>query len=158
MSALAVLFTRLPSAIFLIPVTQIVPLLKLAGMNYANAFVVYMVVYFFIGCAGFYFLAKEILKDRYMAYLAYVGLMFSSLGASMFTQLTFLEIVVPAIWFFFFLLRFARQQSQGNFLGLTFMEMVLISSYLPFYFMTVFLCFLLVFVLLYTKEASAILY
>jgi hypothetical protein len=135
------------------PVTQIVPLLKLAGMNYANAFVVYMVVYFFIGCVGFYFLAKEILKDRYLAYLAYVGLMFSSLGASMFTQFTFLEIVVPAIWFFFFLLRFSRQQSRGNFLGLTFTKMVLISSYLPFYFMTVFLCFLFSFILLYSKEA-----
>jgi hypothetical protein len=78
--------------------------------------------------------------------------MFSSLGASMFTQLTFLEIVVPAVWFFFFLLRFARQQTQGNFLGMIFTKMVLISSYLPFYFMTVFLCFLAVFFLLYVKE------
>jgi len=134
------------------PVTQIVPLLKLAGVNYANAFVIYMVVYFFIGCIGFYFLSREVLKDRYMAYLAYLGLMFSSLGASMFTQFTFLEIGVPAIWFFFFLLRFARQQTQGNFLGLTFFIMILISSYLPFYFMTVFLCFLFVFIFLYTKE------
>ena len=134
------------------PITQIIPVLKLAGVNYANAFVAYMVLYFFIGCAGFYFLAREILKDRYMAYLAYVGLMFSSLGASIFTQLTFLEIVVPAIWLFFFLLRFARKQDRGNFLGMIFMKMVLISSYLPFYFMTVFACFLLVFAILYTKE------
>jgi len=137
------------------PVTQIIPLLKLAGMNYAHAFVAYMVVYFFIGCAGFYFLAKEVLKDKYMAYLAYVAMIFSSLGASMFTQLTFLEMVVPSIWFFFFLLRFSRQQSQGNFLGLTSVAMVLISSYLPFYFMTVFLCFSVVFILLYAKEAQA---
>jgi len=136
------------------PVTQIVPLLKLAGINYANAFVIYMVVYFFIGCIGFYFLSREVLKDRGMAYLAYVGLMFSSLGASMFTQMTFLEMAVPAIWFFFFLLRFARQRTQGNFSGLTFTAMVLISSYLPFYFMTVFLCFLFVFIFLYIKEAQ----
>ncbi len=136
------------------PVTQLVPLLKLAGINYANAFVVYMVVYFFIGCIGFYFLAKEVLKDRCLAYLAYLALMFSSLGASMFTQFTFLEIVVPAIWFFFFLLRFARKQTQGHFLGLSFTAMVLISSYLPFYFVTAFLCFLLVFILLYMKEAQ----
>jgi len=134
------------------PVTQIVPLLKLAGINYANAFVIYMAVYFFIGCIGFYFLAREILKDRTMAYLAYLGLMFSSLGVSMFTQMTFLEIGVPTIWFFFFLLRFARQQDKGNFLGLTFTVMVLASSYLPFYFLTVFLCFLFVFIFLYTKE------
>ena len=134
------------------PVTQIIPLLKIAGMNYANAFVIYMVVYFFIGCIGFYFLALEILKDRYMSYLAYLGLMFSSLGASIFTQLTFLEILVPTIWFFYFLLSFARQRSQGSFLGLSFTVMILISSYLPFYFMTAFLCFLLVFIPLYFKE------
>jgi len=137
------------------PFTQIVPLLKLAGMNYANAFVVYMVVYFFVGCFGFYLLANEILKDRYMAYLAYVGLMFSSLGASMFTQLTFLEIVVPAIWFFYFLVRFARKLDKGNFLGMTFTGMVLISSYLPFYFLTVFFCFFILFTLIYTKDVLA---
>jgi hypothetical protein len=89
-----------------------------------------------------------------MAYLAYVGLMFSSLGASMFTQMTFLEIVVPAIWFFFFLLRFARQQSQGEFFRIDFTKMVLISSYLPFYFMTVFLCFLFVFSFVYQRSAK----
>ncbi len=150
----AVLFTRISICNLFNPVTQIVPLLKLAGMNYANAFVIYMVVYFFIGCAGFYFLAREVLKDRAMAYLAYLGLMFSSLGASMFTQFTFLEMAVPAIWFFFFLLRFAAKQVRGNFLALTFSVMVLISSYLPFYFMTVFLCFLIVFILLYFKEAG----
>jgi len=136
------------------PVTLLVPLLKLAGINYAHAFVGYMVAYFFIGCMGFYFLSLEVFKDRTMAYLAYIGLMFSSLGASMFTQFTFLEIVVPAIWFFYFLLRFARQQTPGHFLGLTFTMMILISSYLPFYFMTVFLCFLLVFIFVYAKQAQ----
>jgi len=135
------------------PVTQLVPLLKLAGMNYENAFVVYMAVYFFIGCAGFYFLTLEVLKDRYMAYLAYLGMMFSSLGASMFNQFTFLELEVPAIWFFYFLLRFGRHQTRGHFVGLSFTAMVLVSSYLPFYFMTVFLSFLSVYVLLYFKEA-----
>jgi len=135
------------------PFAQLVPLLKLAGIDYAHAFVIYMVVYFFAGCAGFYFLALEIFKDTYLAYLAYLALMFSSFGASLFTQFTFLEIVVPAIWFFFFLLRFARQQTKGNFLGLIFTKMVLISSYLPFYFMTFYLCFLLVFAILYFKDA-----
>ena len=135
------------------PVTQLVPLCKLVGINYANAFVAYMVVYFFIGCAGFYLLTLAILKNRAMAYLAYVALMFSSFGASMFTQLTFLELVVPTIWFFFFLLCFARQQNKGHFLGLSFTGMVLISAYLPFYFLTVALVFILVFILLYAREA-----
>jgi hypothetical protein len=137
------------------PVTLLVPLLKILGVNYAQAFVAYMVVYFFIGCAGFYFLAKEILQDRCMAYVAYVALMFSSLGASMFTQFTFLEMVVPGIWFFFFLVRFARRKDRGSFVGLSFSIMILISSYLPFYFMTVFLFFLLGVVFLYFKATRA---
>src|ERR1700679_3268450 len=40
---------------FFNPATLLVPLLKLIGINYVQAFVVYMVVYFFSGCAGFYF-------------------------------------------------------------------------------------------------------
>ncbi|MBF0504196.1 MAG: YfhO family protein [Candidatus Omnitrophica bacterium] len=136
-----------------VPVTQVIGFLKLAGVNYANAFVAYLVVYFFIGCAGFYFLAKEILKNRSMAYLAYVALMFSSLGASMFTQTKLVELVVPAIWFFFFLIRFARQKNRGHFLGIAFTGMVLINSYLPFYFLTVGMVFTIVFVILYPSHA-----
>jgi len=136
------------------PIAQIIPLLKIVGINYAQGFVIYMVVYFFLGCVGFYWLSLEILKDKYISFLAYVSLMFSSFGASMFTQFTFLEIVVPAIWFFFFLLRFYRETSRANFIGLGFTAMVLISSYLPFYFVTVFLCFLLSAVVFYFKETK----
>jgi hypothetical protein len=136
------------------PFTLIMPLLKLAGMNYAAAFTAYMVVYFFIGCAGFYLLALRILKDRSLAYLAFLGILFSSLGASMFTQFTFLEMIVPSIWFFYFLLGFAAEPKEGNFLALTFCFMVLISSYLPFYFLAVFLCFVVLFILLYARDAG----
>jgi hypothetical protein len=44
------------------PVTQIVPLLKLAGMNYAMLLWLYGGLFFYRLCIGFYFLAKEILK------------------------------------------------------------------------------------------------
>jgi hypothetical protein len=138
---------------FFNPITEIIPLLKLAGVNYAHAFVAYMVVYFFTGCAGFYLLTREILQDRAMAYLAYVALMFSSFGASMFTQMTFLELLVPAIWFFFFLIRFFRQQNKGCFLGLTFTGMVMLSAYLPFYFLTLAGAFMVLFVILYARQA-----
>ena len=138
---------------FFNPVTQIVPLLKLAGVNYAHAFVAYMVVYFFIGCAGFYLLTLEILQDRAIAYLAYVALMFSSFGASMFTQMTFLELLVPAIWFFLFLIRFARRQNKGNFLGLALVVMIMMGAYLPFYFLTLIVVFMVIFILLYADKA-----
>src|SRR5689334_20577655 len=77
------------------PVTQIILLLKVLGVPYNIAFSIYIALYFAAGCVGFYFLAKEVLKDKHAAYIAYVGLVFSSLGVSAFTQLTFLEIVVP---------------------------------------------------------------
>lgn len=136
------------------PIIQIIPLLKILGVNYAHGFVIYMVMYFFLGCFGFYCLALEIFKEKTIAYLAYVAIMFSSFGASMFTQFTFLEIVVPGIWLFVFLLRFSRQQSRGNFIGMAFSKMLLLSSYLPFYFITVFLCFSLPFLILYFKETK----
>src|SRR5476649_2246318 len=37
------------------PVTQLVPLLKLIGVDYTHAFLIYIVTYFFIGCIGFYY-------------------------------------------------------------------------------------------------------
>ncbi|MBI4310012.1 MAG: YfhO family protein [Candidatus Omnitrophica bacterium] len=130
------------------PVTQVVPLLKILGVDYNIAFIIYMVLYFFAGCSGFYFLAKRLLRDTRLAYLAYLCLMFSSLGLSMFTQMTFLEITVPAIWFFYFLLSFAREQKTGHFLGLCLSVMIIVSAYLPFYFLTVFCVFVLLCVLL----------
>jgi hypothetical protein len=136
------------------PVTQLVPLLKLLGLNYNLAFIIYMVVYFFAGCLGFYFLAREILKDKSLAYVGYVAFMFSSLGFAMFTQFTFLEILVPSLWFFYFLIAYARKQTIGNSLGATFSLMAVLSSYLPFYFLTVLAVFVVLAIALFPKEAG----
>ena len=133
------------------PVTLLVPLLKICGFTYNIAFAVYMVVYFWIGCVGFYFLLKQLLKNKDIAYLGYIAILFSSLGVSIFTQFTFLEILVPTIWFFYFLLAFKAKQSKGNFLGLSFAIMIAISSYLPFYFLTVILIFAIAVFVLYPQ-------
>ena len=135
------------------PVTQLVLLLKLLGVPYNVAFTVYLAAYFWVGCWGFYCLAKTLFKDRGIAWLAYLGLMFSSLGPAMFTQMTFLEIVVPAIWFFYFLLAFAQEQKSGNLLGLALAVMIILSAYLPFYFLTVLGVFVIFYVLLYPGSA-----
>lgn len=135
------------------PVTLLVPLLKFLGCPYNIAFNMYMAGYFFLTCIGFYFLAKRVLKDKAMAYLAYVAFMFSSVGPSIFTQLTFLEILSPAIWFFFFLIAFAQERKPGYFLGLTLSVMANLAGYLPFYFLTVAFVFFLLFALLYFKPA-----
>src|SRR5262249_7181363 len=136
------------------PVTQIIAILKLLGLDYYHAFIVYMVLYFWLGTIGFYLLAKEIFQNRYSAYLAYLALLFSSLGVSMFTQLTLVEIVVPTIWFFYFLCIFARAPSRGRFLGLTFSLMMALSSYLPFYFVTVLGVFFIAYLALFFRQAK----
>ncbi len=134
------------------PVTLLMPFLKLCGFSYNVAFAFYMAVYFWVGCLGFYFLVKALLKDKGLAYLGYIALLFSSLGVSIFTQFTFVEIVVPTIWFFYFLTAFIAKQNKGNFLGLSFAFMIVLSSYLPFYFLAVLFVFVLAVVLLFPKD------
>ncbi len=134
------------------PVTLLMPLLKLCGLSYNIAFALYMTAYFWVGGMGFYFLLKRLLNDKSLAYLGYVALLFSSFGLSMFTQFTFLEIVVPAIWFFYFLAAYFDRQTRGHLLGLTCALMAALSSYLPFYFLTVLFVFIAAVIVLYPKE------
>jgi hypothetical protein len=94
----------------------------------------YVVVYYFLGAFGFYCLAKVLFKDRRVAYIGYLMLLFSGIGASIFNQVTILELFVPAVWFFVFLLRFADGYLRSDFLGLSFSAMILTIAYLPFYF------------------------
>lgn len=150
-------FYALPICNLFNPVTQLMPLLKLAGLNYNAAFIAYIVVYFFVGCMGFYFLAREILKDRFLAYLAYIAFMFSSLGVSMFTQLTFIEILVPVIWFFYFLMAFVRAPTAGHCMGMAVAVMISLSAYLPFYFLTLLTVCAVLYSIIYTREAGQVL-
>lgn len=146
-------FYALPICNLFNPATQLVGMFKLFGINYYQGFMIYMAAYFWIGTIGFFFLAKEIFQSRTWAYAAYIGLLFSSLGVSMFTQLTLVEILVPTIWFFYFLAAFGRQPCRRYFWGLIFSLMIAVSSYLPFYFVTVVLVFVLCFVLLFGPQA-----
>ena len=56
------------------PITQIVPVLKLLGVNYYHAFMAYIIVYYFLGVFGFYCLANILYKDRRVAYIGYLML------------------------------------------------------------------------------------
>lgn len=134
------------------PVTQLVPLLKLLGVNYYHAFITYMVVYYFTGAVGFYCLGKILFKDRRAAYIGYLLLLFSGIGASMFNQLTIVELFVPAVWFFVFLLRFSAGYKVSDFLGFAFSGMILAISYIPFYFATLLLFTVVLGIVLFFKE------
>ncbi len=134
------------------PVALLMPLIALITGDFYVGFLLYMVAFFILGAWGFYLLAKELIKDKAIAYLAYVLLIFSSLGTSMFTQFTLLELFVPAVWFFYFLLRFFAKPSIANCLGLCFATMSVLIAYVPFYFITFFMFFLLTLRLAWYKE------
>jgi hypothetical protein len=135
------------------PAVLLVPLLKWVGFNYYQAFITYMLCYFFTGAIGFYCLAKILFKDKALAYVAFLLLLFSGIGASMFNQLTIVELFVPAVWFFVFLLKFADGFKKSDFLGLTFSAMTVTIAYLPFYFATLLLCFsVLIFVIFFNES------
>jgi hypothetical protein len=119
------------------PVFIIFPLLVLIGVSYYDAFLIYSILNFWVGCLGFYFLARAFLKDEVFALLAFIALLFSSVGLLLFVQANMILMFTPAMWVFYFLLRFLERFRTADFLGLVFCTMVLMTSYLPFHFITV---------------------
>ncbi len=121
-----------------------------ADIPYTYGYLWFLAIYFFIGMIGFYLLARRIFRDTYAAITAFLLLLFSSLGTLLFFNYIIL-LFVPFVWFFYFLMAFFEKQEKQNFLGLTFCSMLIISTYIPFYFLTIFLSFLIVFALVYFR-------
>lgn len=117
--------------------------LNAIGLDFYSAYLTTTIVYFFIGQIGFYLLAKALLRDRLAAYAAFVLLTFSSMGLSMFDQYIMMLIWVPGVWFFFFFVSFIETWQKRFFVGTAFALMLILSTYLPFYFLTIFLTLLL---------------
>src|SRR3989338_8025827 len=140
-----------PATLNIRPIGEFNPFLLLTlflnrlGFDFYHAFILYLVTYYFVGVLGFYFLAKELLKDKNMAYLAYLMLMFSSLAMTVLSQVNMLLLFVPVVWFFYFAFRFFRKWERPIFLGMIFSLMIIMTTYLPFYFLTIFsLCIILI--------------
>jgi hypothetical protein len=113
--------------------------LNVLGFSFYHAFVGTLTAYFFIGTLGLYQVAQTLIKQDQAAYLAFLLFLFSSMSLQLFAKSVALVIYVPAIWFFYFVLRFAQVQERGYFVGMMFTLMVIVTTYLPFYFLTVFL-------------------
>lgn len=112
--------------------------LNSGGLSFYQSFLCSISLYFWIGQLGFYLLAKVILKDSRAAYLAFLLFLFSSTSMSMFAQFHPPLLYVPGVWFFYFLFSFLRNQSRWTLTGLIFAAALMLTSYLPFYFITVF--------------------
>jgi len=116
------------------PIWMIASLLGLAGVKVYFAFIWVTVLYFFLGAVGFYRLVRALTGDKAAAYFAFLVFLFSSAGIAMFLQVTFTMILVPSIWFFYFLIDFLRTQRRSSVLFMTWTLMILLTTYIPFYF------------------------
>ncbi|HOD11799.1 MAG TPA: hypothetical protein PKO44_01710 [Candidatus Omnitrophota bacterium] len=126
------------------PMWLLILIFQKIGISFYFAFLWTYLGYFFIGQIGFYYLAKAILKDNLVAYIAFLVSLFSFTSMIIFNSPNSVFIGVPMAWFFYFLVRFWQSFEKRFFVGLVFTMMIIVGCYLPFYWWTVFflVCFL----------------
>jgi hypothetical protein len=133
------------------PLLLINVFLKWCGLSSALAYLVYLSIYYFLAGWALYLITRFILVDRFYAFTAYVLFLFSSWGSEIFYNYIII-IFVPIIWFFYFLLSFSRNPKKGYFLGICFCLGLIVTTYIPFFFLAIFTIFLFLFLLFYLKE------
>jgi len=137
------------------PFFLIILVLHKIGLNFLFSYLWFMAGYYFLGMIGFYLLLKRLIEDERAAFLGFLLLTFSSLGTMLFWSYIQL-IFVPYFWFFFFLVAFTREPKTVHAWGLTFCSMVILTTYIPFYFVTILLSFLMLFVIIYWRALPGI--
>ncbi len=113
------------------------------GIPLYLSFLYYAMLYYLVGVIGFYFLAKRIFQDKNLAWMSFVLLLFSSVGFTVFNNFCITLLFVPVIWFFYFLVAFGQEPRKHFLLGLTFSTMIILITYMPFYFLTIWAAFVL---------------
>lgn len=129
------------------PFLYLVVLFAALGIPFYKAYLLYMASYYFLGGVGLYLLAKLLWRDRLLAYTGFLSFLFSSLGPAVFTENVLIYLTVPAIWFFYFLFKLQKDNAFTCCLGITFCVMVILTTYLPFYFLYILGMFVLASVL-----------
>lgn len=134
------------------PIWLLVLLFNTLGVDFYYAFLWTIIMYMFFGVFGVYKLLRFFIKDSFLCYLGFLFFLFSGFTMSIFTQITIVLIFVPSVWFFYFLCQFAKSPKSSSMLWMVFMLMLIMTTYIPFYFLTVFLVFISFYVLLFPKE------
>lgn len=146
-----------PNSFFLLricpynPFYLFVIFLQAIGVPQHFAYIFFLAAYLFFGMAGFYLLCKRLTGDEASALLAFAVLLFSALSTRIFDSYM-IFIVTPLAWFFYFLARHSTSPDRRSALGVTFFTIILVTTYIPFYFLTIFLSFLLVFMIVYSNN------
>lgn len=128
-------------------------LLKALGLRFMTAYLIFQAAYFFIGMSGFYLLANKLFNDRSAAFLSFLLLTFSALGTRMFDSYMLL-ITIPLIWFFYFLVSFFKSPHRARAAGLSLALMLLLTTYIPFFSLLIFIFFFGTYMMLFTGDIS----
>jgi len=137
-----------PVFLYLIILTQI-------GVSFIYAYLSFLGFYYFLGMVGFYMIARQFWGHPSFAFLAYLLLMFSSLGTKLFDSYI-LFTFIPMVWFFYFFIAFSKIPQRYSFLGIVMTLMILMNTYVPFYFVTIFLTFFIWYAILYIHTLKSI--
>lgn len=123
------------------PFIYIIYIFQLFGFNFSTSYLLYLGLYYFLGSLGFLYLSAHLFNQARYRFLAAGAFLFSSIGPMLFTDHILILLIVPGIWFFYFLLDFLKNPCKRNFFGMTFCLMINLITYMPFYFLIVFLLF-----------------
>ncbi len=138
------------------PFWLLIFLFNALGLSFYQSFLCSITLYFWVGQLGFYLLAKRILKNSSAAYSAFLLFLFSSLSLSVYAQFHPPLLYIPGIWFFYFLFSFLQKPAVFSWLGIIFSAAIILTSYLPFYFLTVFLILMPLVIIFYFSAAKEV--
>ena len=132
------------------PLLFLMIVLKWLGVPSAVAYLIFLGMYYFLAMWAFYLIARFLFKDRFFAFIAYILLLFSSWGSEIFYNYIII-IFVPIIWFFYFLLCFSKAPQKGYFLGMCLCVGLIVTTYIPFFFLTILAIFTVLYILFYRR-------
>lgn len=133
------------------PFYLLIVLFRLLGVPHNVAYLSFLAIYYFLGMILFYLLAMRIYKNQFIAFAGFFLLLFSALGTRLFDSYMML-VTVPIIGFFYFLVAFTQTPSRGMFLGMVLSVVILLTTYIPFYFLMFLAVFLVCWVLIFPDQ------
>lgn len=133
------------------PLFMFIVMLKWVGVSHEAAYIAFILFNYFLAMVAFYLIAKRLFKDAFFAFTCYVLLLFSCWGTQLFYTYIIL-IFLPIIWFFYFLMSFANKQKPFAFIGMFFCAGIILTTYIPFYFLIILTIFTLTYALFYGRQ------
>ncbi len=133
------------------PFYWIPAVLKLIGVPQVHAYLGFLAFYYFLALTAFWLIARLLFEDRLTAAGAFLLLLFSGWGTQLFFNYIII-IFVPLVWFFYFLFAFFREGKKHQFIGCFFTLALALTTYIPFFFLTIAGLFVLMFAVIFYKD------